>query len=252
MGVEMSDTIVADAGMQAKHAWVQRVLKIDVGERSGNPPIDPGEVRDRLNEIGLKIRELSALPEAADIRKRFADAVQALKAGMLEDTLAILDEIEPQLIELLPMARGKEAGRVIGSAKAWRGAVANITATLTGFKTSVISMLQAEEHEPEEIDDVGAQLDAEIAEITGKLSEGLADQVDAVINGDPSRRDAGLKTITARIQAVEDQIVNHEGVDAIEDNGAIPIQIREPVKAALNELRAALDEAAGQASKVAA
>ena len=176
----------------------------------------------------------------------------ALKSGQLEDAWAILDEIEPLLIELLPMARGKEAARVIGSAKAWRTAVARLTDTLSGFKTSVISMLQANEHEPEEIDDVSEQLDLEIEDITEKLSEELADQVDAVINGDPGRRDAAMKTIMASVQAVEDQIVNHEGVDAMEDNGVIPIAIREPAKAALNELREALKEAAGQAAKVAA
>jgi hypothetical protein len=243
-----------DVSMESKRAWVSQALGISWGEaaETQNAGLDPVEVRGRLNEIGLKLRELGALPEGADLKKRFAEAVAALKSGQLEDAWAILDETEPQLIELLPMARGKEAARVVGSAKAWRTAVSRLTDTLSGFKTSVISMLQANEHEPEEIDDVSEQLDLEIEDITGKLSEELADQVDAVINGDPGRRDAAMKTIMASVQAVEDEIVNHEGLDAMEDNGVIPIAIREPAKAALNELREALKEAAGQAAKVAA
>lgn len=249
----MSDTMTG-VSVQTKRDWLTQALGISWGDTAEIPgdALDPGDVRDRLNEIGLKLRELGALPQGADLKKHFADAVGALKSGRLDDAWAILDEIEPLLIELLPMARGKEAARVVGSAKAWRTAVARLTETLSGFKTSVLSMLQANEHEPEEIDDVSEQLDLEIEDITGKLSEELADQVDAVINGAPDRREAAMKTIMASIQLVEDDIVKHEGVDAIESNGVIPIAIREPAKAALNELREAVKEAAGQATKAAA
>jgi hypothetical protein len=249
----MSD-VVADVSMQTKRAWLTQVLGIsweDGGDTQGGH-LEAGDVRDRLNELGLKLRELGALPEGAGLKKDFAEAVAALKAGRLEDAWAILDEIEPTLIELLPMARGKEAARVVGSAKAWRAAIAHITETLNGFKASVISMLEANEHEPEEIDEASELIDQDIEDITENLSEELADQVDAVINGDPSRREAAMKTIMTQVQAVEDKIVGHEGVDAIEDNGVIPISIREPVKAALNQLRDALKEAAGEAEKAAA
>jgi hypothetical protein len=238
-----------DVSLETKRDWVSRVLGVPLG---GEPGLDPAEVRGRLNEVGLRLRDLGATPLAAELKPQFAEAVQALKASDLEQVMLILDEIEPLMAGALSGARATEAARVIGSAEAWRDAVALITSSLDGFKTSVISLLVSQEHEQEEIDDVGEQLNAEIADITEKLGEGLSDQVDAVINGDPSRRAAGVEKIMASIQTVEDQIVNHEGVDLMEDNGVIPIAIRQPAKAALDELRAALNEAAAQASKVAA
>jgi hypothetical protein len=243
----MSD---ADASTKAKRDWVIKVLGVPLDDESA---LKPARVRGRLNEVGLRLRELSAFPDLlAELRPMFAEAVQLLKDGNFDDVTAILDEIDDETIGLMSGARGQEAARVIGSANAWRGAVANIASTLESFKASVIQVLVTQEHEDEEIDDVSEQLDLAITDITGKLDEGLADQVDAVINGDPSRRAAGVETILKTIQSVEDQIVKHDGVREMENNGVIPLAITTTAKTALDELRAALNEAVAQASKVAA
>ncbi len=77
-----------DVSRKAKRAWLSRVfgISIPLESEAGTPPdgIDPAELRGRLNEIGLRVRELRAAPGAAEIKQRFVEAVQALKAGDLE------------------------------------------------------------------------------------------------------------------------------------------------------------------------
>lgn len=256
----MSDVEI-DKSEEMRRAWLLQVLGfsveqgalvLDAEDGTSGDKIDPAELRSRLNEIGLRVRVLGADPEAEEIKQQFKQAVAALDSGDLETTSLILDEIEPLIAGALSAARGADAARVIGSAKAWRSAVARIADALLAFKGAALSVLEADDREPEEIADVAEQLEAEIADITGKLGEGLADQIDAVINGGAERRKAGVQTILKRIDAVEDQIVNHDGVEAIEDNGVILVAIREPARAALNEMRAALGEIVEQADKVAA
>jgi hypothetical protein len=224
--------------MDVKREWLRRVLGITLDDVGTEPP----RLGARLNEIGLRMRDLGQAPEAEQIKQRFAEAVQALKGGARQQAATILDDIEPRLAGALSAARGQEARRVIANAKVWRDAVASITGAIAGLKAAVMSALQAEgEHDPEELDDIEQALDADLDAITDRLSAGLADQVDAVVSGDAAQRKAAVPKIKARIDEIETWLAGDAAVSIIEDNGLQPTSIAAPAKAALGKLRLVLD-----------
>ena len=112
----MSETVqTADA----KREWVHRVLGLDTASGSG---VEPPGLRDQVNELGLRLRELANTPGFPKLAKRFADAVAALKAGKWSIADAVLTEIEPEITGALSGARGEEAADVVRAARAWRDA----------------------------------------------------------------------------------------------------------------------------------
>ena len=241
--------ITVDVTTDGKRDWIARVLGVELGgvDRGGAPGEgggkEPPGLRQRLNAIGLRVRELGKAPEAGPLTQRFVGAVQALKDGDWRAAETTLDEIEPLIGEALSSARGEEARRVIGNAKLWRDAVARITDAMAGLKLSVMATLRAEdEHDPEELEEIEQLLDADLAAITDRLSAGLSNQIDAVVNGDAERRKEAIPKIRTRIDEIEASLTG-EDVATIEDNGLQAIGIAEPARKALAELRRILDGA---------
>jgi hypothetical protein len=225
-----------DVSMDAKRAWIHQVFGVDFG----GTPSEPPDLRSRLNEIGLRVRELG--PAGGQIASRFAAAVQALNGGRWQEAESILDEIEPLIAGGLSDARGQEAKRVVANARVWRDAVGGISGAIAQLKAAVMATLQAEdEHDPGELSEIETALDADLTAITDRLSTGLADQVDAVVGGDAERRKAAIPKIKARIDEVEKSLDGDEVISIIEQNGLQPISIAAPAKAALEELRKILD-----------
>lgn len=234
----MSDT---DTIAESKHDWIRRVLGVEPGGTIREPP----GLRGRLNAVGLQIRDLGQAPEAGQLARRFAQAVRALKAAQWQETESILEEIEPLIAGHLSTARSEEAQRVVASARVWREAVGRLTSALTALKAAVMAALHAvDEYDPEELDEIEDALDTELDTIADRLSIGLADQVDAVVNGSVERRGTAIPKIKQRIDEIEESLTGDETIAIIEENGLQPVSVAAPAKAALDELRRILDAAA--------
>ncbi len=238
----MSETLRA---VDEKRDWLRRVLGIDPARGTTSEP--PG-LRGQLNELGLRLRELSATPGFTALAKRFAQGVAALKAGDWSTVAAALEEIEPQITGALSGARGDEAAEVVRAARAWRDACAQVADAIAAFKATLIATLRAEdEHEPEELDEVRDELDARLDPIVARLSTGLADQVDAAINAAGERRAKAMQQVLERIGQTEAALRGDETIAIVEDNGLQPIGIAAPALTALAELRTVLAARAARA-----
>jgi hypothetical protein len=227
----------------AKRAWLERVLGIQFAAVAD---AEPPDLRGRLNETGLRVREMARTEDGPALVASFTEAVNAMKAQDWESVADILDEINPIIEEGLSSARGGEAASVIRAANAWRDACAEIKAAIDGFKVNILSALRAEdEHGPDELDDISDELDARLDPIAARLNNGLADQVDAAINSTGEQQATAMHEVLDRIGKVESEITGDPIIGIVEGNGLEPITIAATALGALAELRKALAERAG-------
>lgn len=232
--------------------WVTRVLGVDMSHfaPSGttiSPPKEPEGLRGRLNEIGLNLRQMAGTEDGPELTTRFREAVAALKASDWDTVEDILDDIEPAIVGGLSDARGQEAASVVRTANAWRNACGTLSTAIEGLKAQVLSTLRAEdEHTAEELDDIADELDNRLDPIVARLDAGLADQIDAAINGSSERQTTAMKKVLERIAKVEAEFSGDDIVGIVDGNGAFPIAISTTALGALAELRKALAERAGR------
>ena len=217
----------------ARREWLKRVLGFDFPADT-----EPAGLRDRLNLLGLRLRELAKTPDAASLSRRFADAVTALKAGDWGATTAALDDIEPRITGALSSARGADAADVIRASRAWRDACAGLTDQLEALKIAVIAALRADdEYAPAELEAVRNEMDRRFDAIGDKLSLGISDQVDAAVNGSAEQRAAAAPRLLDRIGAIAAELRQDTVIPVVEANGMQQIQILAPAMRALEQLQ---------------
>jgi hypothetical protein len=225
-----------------RREWLKRVLGFDFAASA-----EPAGLRDRLNLLGLRLRELARTPDAASLSRRFADAVTALKAGDWAATAAALDDIEPRIIGSLSSARGADAAEVVRASRAWRDACTGLTTQLEAFKTAVITALRADdEYGPDELTAIRDEMDRRFDAIGGKLSTGVSDQVDALVNGGPEQRAAAAPRLLDRIGAIAAELRQDTVIPVVEANGMQQMQILAPALQALDQLQSVVIGLAAQ------
>jgi hypothetical protein len=234
----------AVAAIDPRHAWVERVLGIQI---KAAPNVEPPDLRGRLNETGLAVREMAKTEGGPALVARFTEAVNAMKGKDWDTVARILDEMEQLVSGGLSSARGQEAASVIKAAHAWRDACAELKAAIEGFKTNVLNTLRAEdEHLPEELDDISEELDAQLDPIVARLNSGLADQVNAAINGSGERQAEAARKVLDRISKLESEISGDPIIGIVDGNGLQPINIASTALGPLVALRKALAERIGR------
>jgi hypothetical protein len=260
----MSDVV---SGSAVKNTWVLRVLKVDVAAPGHDPkvqgvppeegqpgpgPLDAGEVRGRLNELGLLLRNLGQTPEKARLATRFADAVTALKASDLAGASAVLDELEGQIRGSQSVARaneikgqdGEENVSLVAIARAslaWREACAHARSEIEALRGDVITaLIEEDEHDAAELDEIEDSLGG-LDSIFDVVQPKLSDMIDAAINQTQDKRAAMLRGVLAQIPKAEADILADSMIAAAQDNGRRKVDISGPALAALKMLRSELE-----------
>jgi hypothetical protein len=257
----MPDTV---HGHDHKQAWVERVLNVRLAPMPGQaeplPPQthvpempelpthetghDPTELRGRLNETGIRLRDLAHNEGFQALSERFAEAVQALKSNDWDEVVDALDEVEEAMAGQLSGARGEAAGRVIRAANAWRQACAVIEQQLPAFRSAMVSMLEdSDEYEPDELAEVEERINASLEPILAQMSEDLSDTATQAINADGDRSNQALADMLRRIEGLEGYFTGNETIRLIDANGISPTSIASTASTALAALREALASA---------
>jgi hypothetical protein len=233
-----------------KAEWIGRVLGVTVPS-----PVAAGlsedEVRARLNELGIALRDKKDLPGFAPIADLFRQAVARLKEGDIEATNRLLDQVADALEAQRTAARGakptaaKPGDGVSLRAAAmasleWRKVCASARQQIPALKDAVVAELAADdEFDPWDLEEIRVQLDR-LDEITAEINDGLSDMVDDLINAPAEKRPVLVSEIAAAIDGHQAFIKSNEVVQALADNGVMAIDIAGPSLAALAALRKAL------------
>jgi hypothetical protein len=239
----MSETVTA---RDEKAEWLERVLGIKVPKSGTAQGPTAEEVRERVNTIGLTLKNKTDIAGHADLAKQFSAAVALMRSGDLAGADALLDEVQKALDAVksqpsdAPKGPGVSLRGVAMVSLNWRKVVAEAQQQIPALKAAVIAYLQSDdEFGPDDIDSAREELER-LDEITDQISEDLSDMVDDLINATPEQRPAEIDKLLKAVDAQEQKINANELVQVISDNGVMAIDIAGPTLSTLAALRTEL------------
>jgi hypothetical protein len=237
-----------------KALWVEQFLGLESGESEGEddapdvPEFDPAAIRERLNELRFRLRDVEVLPEAEPIALDITAALAALDEGKFAEADEAADAIDEALLELLPR-RGEaeilgQSESLLKAAKAslaWRAAAAKVKSQIAKLQATVLSDLEADDDlDPDELDAVALSL-ARLDEIPEMIDEEtIADHVNAIINATGDARTQEIaKTITLVDEYVE-YITGSDLIKVLPGNPFLDVDVADLTLAPLRDLKTAL------------
>ncbi|HLY55048.1 MAG TPA: hypothetical protein VKS60_05795 [Stellaceae bacterium] len=249
--------------------WVSHFLGIEVARllgtasddaAEGDQPeeallgLDEGELRGRLNEIGIRLRNRSDADALGDIRDLFKQAVEALKGRDLVSCDELLTEVADALDAIPDAGRAKkEIGgggpslRVIATLgltwqKKCEAQAAELTELIGQLADDVVDsgVCESPEEEAEVTKNVNKLLDSAemIRGFSTELQELLdRDTLDELVNATPPQRKELLVPVLSQLDIMESQIKADELLGFVKENHIKPIDPQAALVGLIGEFR---------------
>lgn len=252
----MSDTLQrSEATPSVRDEWVSRVLGIDIAKLAGGSTLetgetredeaeallglDEGEIRGRLNEIGIRLRNRSDIDQLGDIRDLFKQAVEALKGK----DLLVCDNLVTEIADALDaVPDGGKAKKETGGGPSLR-AIATLGLTwqkqceaqaneLTELVAALVDditdsgVCESPEEEVEVAKNVNKLLDSadRIRDFSSELSALLdRDTLDELANATPPQRKELLAPVLVQLDTMEAEIKKDTLLGFVKENHIKPM-----------------------------
>jgi len=207
------------------------------------------DVRDRVNTLGLRLRELAKHPDFEKLRAQFTTATNALRSKDMQGASDLLDLIDADITKALSAARGQEVQpdngpslrQMAQAALSWREACARARSEVALIQAGVIAELEAEdEWDAEEIEAVRTELER-LNGVFDTLKPQLSDLIDTVISLSADKRKPVLTQVLTLVKRSQGQISKDPMIEAARNNGVHDVDLATPALAALNTLQTAIE-----------
>jgi hypothetical protein len=234
--------------------WVRRVLGVVVssgspydGSRTSEVSYDAEQVRERINELGVRLRGNAILLKNPDLVDALATAVKLFKADDLAGASARLEFLENALAQGSSASRaasdiggGVSLRQVAAAGLEWRKLCGETAQRIAELKAFILeAMRDDDDYEPDDIDIVRGNL-TRLDEVTMGMRDAISDMMDELINLPPQERAGHVETIRKALDEQETFLASNEVVAAIDANDAVPIGIAKLAGAAIDAMRSAL------------